>query len=111
MDAGETRILQANPIIVEIYKVFNGNLQYKPGTIITLKCGKLRNPRLLEQTTTDLIVQNLTANTPANPTWSFKVQMKKLPSFLDFRVEMLSHVTGADTEYNFKFVAGNEIVN
>ena len=77
-----TEVKQTSPnIIVEVSNVFNSNLVYKPGTIVTLKCGKLRNPRLLEPTS-DIIVSHRIGDSPIySPTWNFKVQMKKFPSF------------------------------
>ena len=74
LNIGTTQIMQVAPnIIVEVYSVFNSNLVYKPGTIVTLKCGKLRNPRLLDPTS-DIVVSHHIGTSPINtPTWNFKV--------------------------------------
>jgi hypothetical protein len=113
LNAGLTNVVQSSPLTVEVSNVFNGDLKVTDGTIITLKCGKLRNPRLLEPTATDIVVQHLPSSLSSDPLpqWNFKVHMKKLPSFLDFKVEIASLVTGESTEYNFKFVSGHEMVN
>lgn len=82
INIGSTQVKQVSPnIVVEVYNVFNSNLVYKPGTIITLKCGKLRNPRLLDPTGDIVVLHRIGNSAIYSPSWNFKVQMKKLPSF------------------------------
>ena len=74
MDAGKTEIVQTFPnIVIKVTNVFNGDLYYKAGTIVTLRCGPFRNPRILTQTP-DISVLTVSSSMPSvNAEWAFKV--------------------------------------
>lgn len=79
------------------------------GSIITLQCGKLRNPRTI-QATDVLNVQVLPpgSNIPLAQ-WNLTVLMKALPSFIDFSVVSSSSITGDLSTYTFNFTTGQEL--
>ena len=110
-NAGKTEVIQTTPnIIVKISNVFNGDLYYKPGTVVTVRCEKLRNPRTLSLTD-PIEVRTVSPSMPSvDASWQFPIQMKRLPSFKDVVVTPGSLVTGALTTYTFTFVSGQEMI-
>ena len=51
LNQGVTTLVKTTPnLVLEVTNVFQAQVTFGKGSIITLRCGKLRNPRTLTQT-------------------------------------------------------------